>query len=484
MTRLRSLLAWPVVVAVWCSAEPIGLRAQEKLQVVPAVDPASAQLTLEEVLGSVQAHHPVLRAEIEAVQAAIGGEQQASGLYDPTLQVKGSIGPAGHYDYNLLDASIAQLTPLWGAELYGGYRLQGQKLPDYYGELATLDRGELRAGLRIPLWKDRAIDDARAARKRAEAGKQAAEWQRNATLLELYRGAATAYYDWTAAALDRQVQADLLTLAEQRVEQVKWKVQHGALPAIEALDNKRALLSREAKLIDATRKLEQAELKLALYLRDDAGRLRRPSGLSPRSLELPSLPPRFEEAEMIEQALRSHPLLARYESEIQAQRVDLELADNGVAPDLAVAGEVSKDFGGGEYEQSLRPAALRLTASLKVPLALRQARGKRQAAAAKLRALEAKADYARDKQRLEALNQASAVRNALERASRTLHMAEVAEQLAEGERSRFELGATTLIWVTNREQTAADARIDAIHAIADAQVALAAYKTTLAQRPL
>lgn len=474
---------WVLLTLGLCSSTTCLLAQGAQAVVPPVADEVGPLLTLSEVLASVQAHHPLLRAEIEAVQAALGGEQQARGRYDPYLQVKGSAGPAGYYDYNILDASISQLTPLWGAELYAGYRLQGQKLPDYYGELETLDRGEVRAGLRIPLWKDRAIDDARAGRRRAEAGKRSAEWQREATLLELYRGAATAYYDWTAALLDRQVQADLLALAQQRVDQVQWKVKQGALPPIEALDNQRALLSRETKLVEAQRKLEQAELKLALYLRDQGGQLRRPRGVSPEPLELPGLPPQFDEVAMIDRALDTHPLLSVYEADLQALRVDLELADNGVAPDLAVAGEVSKDIGNSDNVRSLQPTALRLTATIKVPLALREARGKRHAAAAKLRALQAKAEYARDKQRVEALNQASALRNAIERATRTKQMAEVAEQLAEGERSRFELGATTLIWVTTREKTAADARIDAIHAIADARVALAAYRTALAQKP-
>ena len=199
--RASSWSVLTVLLVVSLASSVSRSRAQAEGDLAAHNGASAATLHLADVLASVQAHHPMLQAEIEAVQAALGGELQASGLYDPTLQVKGSVGPAGYYDYNLIDASVAQLTPLWGAELYAGYRLQGRKLPDYYGELETLDRGEVRAGLRIPLWKDRAIDDARAGRQRAQAGKRAAQWQRDATLLELYRGAAAAYYGWTAALL-------------------------------------------------------------------------------------------------------------------------------------------------------------------------------------------------------------------------------------------------------------------------------------------
>ena len=59
----------------------------------------------------------------------------------------------------------------------------------------------------------------------------------------------------------------------------------------------------------------------------------------------------------------------------------------------------------------------------------------------------------------------------------------MAARLAEGERRRFDMGATTLIWVTMREKTAADAQVDAIQAEVDAQLAWAGYRIALVERP-
>ena len=229
-------------------------------------------LQLSEVLDSVDEHHPLVQAELQAVRAARGGVMQARGAFDPKLRLDAEIIPQGYYDYGAADASVWQQTPWLGSEFYAGYRYQRGSLPDYVGELETLSRGELRAGVRLPLWKDRQVDDARAQRTQSQAMLAGAKAGLGDVRLHLWMEASAAYYEWVAAAESLRVSRELLDLAQRRASQIAGKVRSGALAPFAELDNQRALLSRQAKLVMARRKLEKARLKLSLFWRDSAGR--------------------------------------------------------------------------------------------------------------------------------------------------------------------------------------------------------------------
>jgi outer membrane protein TolC len=73
---------------------------------------------------------------------------------------------------------------------------------------------------------------------------------------------------------------------------------------------------------------------------------------------------------------------------------------------------------------------------------------------------------------------ASAVRAAEERVGLTGEVVETADELAEGERRRFDVGASNLIFVNLREQQAAMARMELIEAVAVAEIERTRWDTT------
>lgn len=445
----------------------------------------ATRLALNDVLASVDTHHPLVAAEVQAVRAAEGGVIQARGAYDPRFMVTGEVIPQGFYDYSSVDASLTQLTPMLGSEFYAGYRYQRGSLPDYVGELETLDRGELRAGVRVPLWKDRSLDDARAGRTRAEAMLTGAEAGLEQVKLGLWLHAAQAYWEWVAAHEGRLVHEELLKLAQLRAKQIAGKVRSGALAPFAELDNERALLSRQAKLVMATRKLEKAQLKLSLFWRDPSGTPAIAQDRVPPPLDRPTIPRTVGGEQAQSKAVQRHPEALRYRAMARAASVDLDLAENRVAPKLDLKGEISRDFGSGNEDErtTLAPPVVKAGVVFELPLALRKERGKRDMARAKLSSVRAKAQLVQDKIRMRVQDAASALRRAIERSEQASKAADVAARLAEGERRRFDMGATTLIWVTMREKTAADAQLDAIQALVDAQFAWAGYRIALVERP-
>lgn len=461
---------------------PIGPLAALTLALLLLLPGAASAtpLTLETVLRSVDAHAPLLASERATRDAAEAEARAARGEFDPVLTAQVRVAPLGYYDPRRVEVLLEQPTPLLGTSLYAGYRLGRGKIPPYYGELRTLDRGELRGGVRVPLLAGRAIDPRRAALRSGRADADAVAAEVRALLLQLEQRAAKAYFGWVAAGHKARIAAALVSLAEQRRAQLDGLVDEGALPAIDARDNERTVVDRQRQRVVLQRALQSAALELSLYLRSADG-----SPRVPDDGELPALDDLSVDDPPVAAALaEGRALAARPELEASAARearaeVDLALAANRVAPRLDVFGEVSRDYGaepagqGGVWSE---PAA-EVGAQLSLPLGLRSARGKRAAAEAKVRAAREKTRYVADQVRNEVRDAHSQRTAAAERAALARTGLALAREVAIGERERFTLGASSLLLVNLREQQAADAEHALVDALAEVRFAAVRVRT-------
>ena len=94
--------------------------------------------------------------------------------------------------------------------------------------------------------------------------------------------------------------------------------------------------------------------------------------------------------------------------------------------------------------------------------------------------LEAQLQLARDRVAVDVRDALSASAAAEERIGFTRREVMVSVELERGERKRFELGDSTLLFVNLREQAAAEARVREIDALADFHKAVAALRAALA----
>ncbi|AKJ03351.1 outer membrane protein TolC [Archangium gephyra] len=425
-----------------------------------------APLTLEEVLDSVRQQHPGMEAARQGVATAEAELLSAQGGFDTLLKAKGVYVPFSYYPHERLDAVVEQPTPLGGTRLFAGYRLGQGKFPTYYGEYETLSGGELRAGVEIPLWRNRSIDKRRADISKARLRLDIAGFTLVGEQLELQREAAYHYWDWVAAGRQLAIAEAQYALAVTRHEQLARRVAQGDIPQIEHTENERALLEREADRVAARRKLEQTALKLSLSLRDGEGRpVRASDSRLPEGLPLPDDTFQAELDAWLEKALRQRPELRELALQRDVVQLDAELARNQTAPAVDLGISVLRDLGRGP--ESLRPTELQASLVLDIPLQARGARGQVQAAEAKRAAVDAKARLTRDKVVTEVRDTLSALKAAHERVGLARSAADVARRLAQAELARFEHGATSLLFVNLREQTAADAELKEIKALVD-----------------
>ncbi len=469
MTRKRSTAIALLVLGAWMDSPTAQATGD---------DGNREPITLEEVLASVEAHHPVIHAARARAAGAGALQVAAEGAFDPTLELSGQANPLGYYGYARANAAISQYLGVMGASAFAGYRYGGATnsggIPDYLGGVETLDAGEVRIGVAVPLLRDGLTDARRTAIERGRLAASAGDFDVVARVLRTQLSAADAYAKWVSAGEKLSIANALRDLAEERDQQIRARVAAGALAQIEAIENQRAVLERRQTVVSAQRAFERASLQLAMFLRDARGR--------PRLAAIEELPPasgmRIEtpatsEVSAISRALEQRPDLQRARAIEQSAYRESELRDNQVLPRLDLSATGSADLGTGSANAVTRlsPPALEIGATFSIPLGLRDPTGRRDAARSEATALRFERELLEDQVTIEVRDALSALRAAVASVELASANADVAERVAAAERTRFEAGATTLLFVNLREAIAGAARASLADARAEHTVA-------------
>jgi len=440
-------------------------------------------LHFDEVLQSVNAHDPRIREAVARLREAESNTLAKRGAFDPRLEGEGKLVTGAYYDLRSADVELRQPTTLWGSEIYVGYRVGlgvNERWPTYRDD-QTLSGGEVRAGIEVPIWRGGLIDPERAERARAMSLEEAAEQGLSVTKLNLELAAAQTYWNWVGTGQNRQVAKALLELAEQRDSQLRRRLKAGSIAEFDVVDNERILLERKAWLVAAERAFEKATFELSLFMRDSQG--------MPVLLGAERLPERVAVAPIgdlsveraIDEVLACHPEVEKARAELEAVEVDQRLSRNDVAPELKAVFEYSRDLGNltsTDLDFTLPGNVFEAGVKLSMPLLLRKERGRAGAARAEVADKQAQLRFVSDRLRARTRDAASAVEAAQRRAQLTDEVVDTAAELAEGERRRFEVGSSNLVFVNLREQQAAMARMRYIEAVALAKTERTRWETT------
>lgn len=439
-------------------------------------------LTLDEVLQSVENHYPLLRA-IEQERAIAGGRLLTTmGAFDLNL-MGGLDGRGGTYDNIRTALGVAQALPVGGLGLFAGYRSGLGEFPTYILDQKTADGGEFRAGVNIPLLRDREIDRPRAAVRQAQLDVEIAEPIIERQRLDFFRAASRTYWNWVAAGHRLRLANDLLRLAIDRDEQLKARVEIGPTANIERVDNQQNIALRNGLLVQAQRAFQQAAIELSLFLRDQNAEPTLP-GLD----RVPPFPPiepvdprRFGEALQTAFDLRPEPRRIRLQRE--KALVELRLASNQLLPMLNATVSASQDAGYGKSSLSgpngLDRSSVNGGVALALPIQLRDARGRVQTAQALANQLEYQLRQMEDTVRAEVQDTFSALERAYEFYQQARQRVELARTVARAEREQLRLGRSDVLRVTLRETAAFEAEMIELAAQQDYFRALADFRAAL-----
>lgn len=441
---------------------------------------APLPVTLFDVVDSVHRSYPLVQAAYQERQIANGNHLSAWGEFDTKLKASSENQPLGFYETYRNQAGFT--TPMYsGGEFFGGYRNGGGDFEPWYKERETNDGGEFKGGVRVPLIRDRDIDARRASLWRASYDQQIADPVIRASLVEFSRDAGMAYWKWIAAGQKLKLGQQWLDLALERDQKVERRVNLGDLARPELVDNRRSIAKREAKLAEARSDYQQAAVKLSLFLRDDNGQ-----PFLPTIEQLPVFPSlrnvsRNDIELEIVRAEQSRPELAAIGFQLQRLRVDYSEAFNMTRPGLDAQLIGSQDMG--EPTSKKRDKSeFEMEASLffEVPLERRKGRGKMASVQAKIAQVTAKRQMVRDKVAADVRTVYAALTQSREAALKARVAFELASEMAEIERRKFEAGESDLLKVALREQYALEAAEEEITAKLSHFNAFANYAAVMA----
>ena len=447
-----------------------------------AAHPAKTTLSENDVLRSAAASFPGITASKQDVSSAAADTLSANGGFDINWRTRASGFGEGYYLNRRLDTVIEKPTSVWGTSFFAGYRLGAGEFPVYDGKLDTQSGGEIRAGIELPLLRNGPVDRRRANLWRAEAGEKAAKYSLDTQVIDVTRTASQRYWDWLAAEHKLRITEDLLGYALDRDEQIKKRATHGDIPRIEMDENARAILQRRSQAVSARRSRDQMALELSLYLRDSNGRPRLPTPEeAPEHFPPAILPPQVKDTleTLTGQAQKSRPDVVRIAVLQEQNDVEFRWARNQVLPRLDALVTVSKDLG--RPEKTMQPTELEGALVLEIPLQIRTASGRMDAANANRLKLEAQERLAKDRVANEVRDAIIAMRAAHERVALTAQEVAVALKLQKAELIRFRNGDSSLLFVNIREQATADARLKEVEALQDHFKALASYHAAMGE---
>lgn len=449
------------------------LWAKNTVKIYQEKTPGSL-LTLQSVLDRVEKEHPLLQGSKTEKMVANGKVLKALGQFEPRivndwelerLAKSGSTESVGFND------TFIEMSHPWGIKGFAGFRVG---IGDV--EVADLDIDKTNQpllGIVFPLLRGLVTNPAHAELKKSSLADKQAKLEIQQARQDLYLGAATQYWNWVAALKFREIQKKAVAVAEDRLTLLTRQAKEGARAQFDVIDQSQEVQNRKEKLIKAERKVDKEQYKLALFLWEND------NPVIPENYAAPDFPidrPELSLEKGKERAVKVRPELHLVSLEAEFNNIDLEVAENNLLPDLNV--EIQPTRKPGEFVLGL---GYRFGVQLSFPFYQRSARGdllKKKGKAQRLRLLQR---YRLKQVTMDVENAYSAVARAQDRYKVSQDALNLAKKLVKGERTRFKLGATSLLIVNIRERNVLQAAKRWITAMADYQKALALYSWSIGQ---
>lgn len=472
MTRIVLLVFFTVLLAGWQAPPPAGAADATNAKPLPPIP-----LSLNEVLAWIDRSHPLLQGAGTEKVAARGKMLRALGAFEPSL-----------VNDMELERFIDKNKPDLGTQTVGfndtffDFRHQSgirgsAGVRQSIGEALIPDLGfnnnkqQLLLGGFMPLLRGLMINPENAELQRSGLADPRADVEIAQTRQDLFLAAASQYWEWVAAWKLADVQQRALKVADDRFNQIEGRAKKGLSAPLDAVEANQEVQRRKEILIGATRTVEQEQYKLSLFLWENGAPMS-PAGARvpdfPKAVPLP-LPETVKADKLAARSARPEVLAVGIEAKLN--NIDLQLAKNNLLPSLDLEAAPSRT-----PEKFVLGLGYRFGAEFKMPFLQRKARGEALEAQGKADRLVLTQRFREQQVIVDVDNALSAVERAKQRIDAALQSLQLAKTLEEGERFRFSLGATSVLFVNLRERNAVDSENQWIRAVADYQRALALYQ--------
>ncbi|GIW54315.1 MAG: hypothetical protein KatS3mg082_0719 [Nitrospiraceae bacterium] len=471
MSRLFAVVAC-FILANWSASSQALATDAVKSKPLPPIP-----LSLDEVLAWVDRSHPLLKGAGTEKVTARGKLLKALGAFEPILvndtELERFI-PSGTTDTRTagFNDTLMEVRHPSGVRASAGVRdvigTAAARIPDLG---FNNGRNQVIFGGLIPLLRGLMINPEAAELQRSQLADPMADVKISQTRQDLFLAAATQYWDWVAAVKLADIQKRALGVAEDRAKQVEGRAKAGAVAPLDVVEANQEVQRRREIWIAAQRAVEQEQYRLSMFLWENHAPVTPPAERAPDfPLEVTVPPPETVQAHKL-QAKANRPEVREVGIEAKLNNIDLELAKNNLLPSLDLTAEPAR-----APEKFVLGLGYRFGAEFRIPIFQRRSRGEVLEAQGKADRLVLVQKFREQQVVVDVDNALSAIERAKERIAAAADSLRLAKTLEEGERFRFSLGATSVLFVNLRERNSVDSENQLVRAKADYQKALAFYQ--------
>ncbi len=432
---------------------------------------------LDEVHAWIDRTHPLLRGAGAEKTIAKGKMLQALGAFEPTLvndteleRFISSTDPSrGTQTVGFNDTLVEALHPL-GFRGSAGFRqaIGDARIPDL--SFGNGNQQVILGGF-LPLLRGLMINPERAEQQRSELASPRAEIKIAKTRQDLFLAAAHQYWDWVAAAKLLDVQKRAVAVAEDRYTLVQELENAGSVAAIDVTEAGQEVHRRREVAIAARRGLEQEAFKLSMFLWVNGSPSAPPLDRVPDFPVERRMPTADDVMTHKRTAISERPEVKELEVEAKINNIDLALAKNNLLPSLNLEAAPARS-----PEKFVLGLGYRFGVELRVPLLQRRSRGEVLQAQGQAERLVMAQQYRENQIVVDVDNALSAIERARERMEEAAQAFRLAELVEEGERYRYSVGSSSVLFVNLRERNTVDSEIQVVRAKAEYHKSLALYQ--------
>jgi outer membrane protein TolC len=422
--------------------------------------------------------HPLLRAMGAERSKARAKILKALGAWEP--QIKNYTQTERYNTWNLTTAfdipsqhtagyadSTVQVGHPWGFTVEGGLRSgfgdRGNSRIGFPPDvLAGYPQQHFYYGGSFHLLRGFMVNEENAQFQQAELAGPQAEIKVAQKRQDLYLAGAVQYWDWQVAVKQAEIVKRALAVAEDRLIQVEGLAKGGRVSPLDAVEVNQEVQRRREAAIAAQRKVEYEQYKLSLFLWENGEPVTPRPEWAPEFQGETPLPTNEEVAAYKVEAKEVRPEVRDLYIEAKINNIDIKLAKNKLLPTLDLEGGPTK--GVADWIVGL---GYRVGLHTEMPLFQREGRGKVMAAEVSQQQLALKQLYTEQQVSFDVDNWLSAQVRARDRVTAATEALRLAKTLEEGERTRFNMGATTVLFVNLRERHVVESAYQLYRAQAD-----------------
>lgn len=432
-------------------------------------------LSVDEIHAWIDRSHPLLKGAGTEKVMARGRMLKALGAFEPVLVNDTEIerfvskDKFGTQSVGFNDTLIEARNPM-GFRYSAGVRqaIGDAKIPDL--SFGNGNQQVILGGF-FPLLKGLMVNPDNAELQRSELADPRADIRIAQTRQDLFLAAATQFWDWVAAVRYVDVQHKALKVAEDRFKQVEGRAKAGAVAPLDVVEANQEVQRRREIAIAAQRQVEQEQFKLSMFLwENNAPTLPSLDRVPDFPAQILSPTPDAVKAHKV-QAKADRPEIREIGIEAKLNDIDLELAKNNLLPSLDAEAAPAR-----APEKFVLGLGYRFGLELRIPILQRRSRGEVLEAQGKADRFVMVQKFREQQVVVDVDNALSAIERAKERMEAAVQSLRLAKTLEEGERFRFGLGATSVLFVNLRERNSVDSEAQVIRAKADYQKAQALYQ--------